>query len=110
MKQFMNDHPLQAPVVLASVMLAAFGAKLGLGLWAVGGLVCFYPSYLALLVAGRAMHRMARGGISTGQQSQGDRDQCGDDYTLINAVQRGINEQVARTQKFIVHADHFPNR
>ena len=53
MKQFMNDHPLQAPVVLASVMLAAFGAKLGLGLWAIGGLVCFYPSYLALLVAGR---------------------------------------------------------
>jgi hypothetical protein len=60
-KRFMDDHSLQAPLVLAAVMLAALGAKLGLGLWAVGGLVSFYPIYLTALVAGRgAVTQLAR--------------------------------------------------
>lgn len=54
-RRFIDRHPPEAPAVLASVVLAALGAKLGFGLWVLGALICLYPAYLVMLVVYRGV-------------------------------------------------------
>ena len=40
-------------MIVISVLIVAATGKLGHGMWGIGGMLAFYPTYLAMLVAGR---------------------------------------------------------
>jgi hypothetical protein len=52
--QLAQQNPLHALMVVVGVLLVAVTAKLGHGIWGVGGMLGFYPAYLAMLAAGRS--------------------------------------------------------
>ncbi len=49
-----RHHPLHPAIVVAGILIVAATAKLGHGIWGIGGLIAFYPTYLATLVACRS--------------------------------------------------------
>ena len=61
MRQLAQHHPLHPLMIVIGVLIAAATAKLGHGMWGVGGLLAFYPTYLIMLAAGpRAAAVLAR--------------------------------------------------
>jgi hypothetical protein len=53
MRQLARHHSLHPLMVVLGVVMVAATAKLGHGMWGIGGMLAFYPIYLAMLVAGR---------------------------------------------------------
>jgi hypothetical protein len=45
-------NPLHPLMIVMGIVLMAVTAKLGHGMWGVGGMLAFYPTYLAMLIAG----------------------------------------------------------
>jgi hypothetical protein len=59
-----RHDPLHPAMVVTGILIVAGTAKLGHGMWGVGGLLAFYPIYLAMLIAGRtAAAALARFGL-----------------------------------------------
>ena len=53
-RQFAQHHPLHPLMIIIGVVMVAATAKLGHGMWGIGGVLAFYPTYLTMLVAGRS--------------------------------------------------------
>jgi hypothetical protein len=53
-RQFAQRHPLHPLMIVIGVLIAAATAKLDHGMWGIGGMMAFYPTYLTMLVAGRS--------------------------------------------------------
>jgi hypothetical protein len=53
-RQLAQHHPLHALMIVIGVLLAAVTAKLGHEMWGIGGMLAFYPTYLAILGVGRS--------------------------------------------------------
>ena len=53
MRHLAQHNPLHPLMVVLGVVMVAATAKLGHGMWGIGGMLAFYPIYLAMLVAGR---------------------------------------------------------
>jgi hypothetical protein len=54
MRQLAQHNPLHPLMIVIGVVMVAATAKLGHGMWGIGGLLAFYPTYLAMLAAGRS--------------------------------------------------------
>jgi hypothetical protein len=54
MRQLAQHHPLHPLMIVIGVLIVAATGKLGHGMWGIGGMFAFYPTYLAMLVAGRS--------------------------------------------------------
>jgi hypothetical protein len=52
-RQFTQDHPLHPVMIVLGILVAAAAAKSGHAIWAVGGMLSFYPVYLMTFVAAR---------------------------------------------------------
>ncbi len=53
-RQLAQHHPLHPLMIIIGVVMVAATAKLGHGMWGIGGVLAFYPTYLTMLVAGRS--------------------------------------------------------
>jgi hypothetical protein len=53
MQQIARQHPLHPLMIVIGVLILAGTAKLGHAMCGIGGLFAFYPTYLAIVVAGR---------------------------------------------------------
>jgi len=53
-------HPLHPVMPIVGVLLAAVTAKLGHAMWGTGGMLAFYPVYLAMLGIGRNAAALVR--------------------------------------------------
>jgi hypothetical protein len=53
-RQLAQHHPLHPLMIVIGVVMVAVTAKLGHGVWGIGGIFAFYPAYLTMLVAGRS--------------------------------------------------------
>jgi hypothetical protein len=53
MRQLAQQHPLHPLMIVIGLLIVAATAKLGHGTWGIGGMLAFYPTYLAMLVTGR---------------------------------------------------------
>ena len=49
-----RHHPLHPAAVVLGILVIAATAKLGHGMWGIGGLLAFYPAYLAMLAVQRS--------------------------------------------------------
>jgi hypothetical protein len=54
MRHLAQHHPLHPLMIVIGVVIVAATAKLGHGMWGIGGMLAFYPTYLTMLVAGRS--------------------------------------------------------
>ena len=45
-------NPLHPLMIVMGIVLVAVTAKLGHGMWGIGGMLAFYPTYLAMLIVG----------------------------------------------------------
>jgi hypothetical protein len=52
-RQFTEHHPLHPVMIVFGILLAAGAAKSGHAMWAVGGMLAFYPIYLMSFVTAR---------------------------------------------------------
>jgi hypothetical protein len=52
-RQFTQHHPLHPVMIVFGILRAAAAAKSGHAIWAVGGMLSFYPIYLGTFVAAR---------------------------------------------------------
>ena len=52
-RQFTEHHPLHPMMIVFEILIAAAAAKSGHAIWAVGGMLSFYPVYLMTFVAAR---------------------------------------------------------
>jgi len=59
-----RKNPLHPLMLIVGVLLAAVTAKLGHAMWGTGGMLAFYPVYLAMLGIGR---RAAAFGVGWGR-------------------------------------------
>jgi hypothetical protein len=54
MQQLAQHHPLHPLMIVIGVLIVAATAKLGHAMWGIGGTLAFYPTYLAMLAAGKS--------------------------------------------------------
>jgi hypothetical protein len=54
MRQLAQHHPLHPLMVVIGALIVAAMAKLGHGMWGIGGMLALYPTYLTMLAVGRS--------------------------------------------------------